>query len=113
MGTRPRRRQTRLPTKSGKKPTLKRGDKTSATSLMLDALPPKKPRRKLKPKLRQSKKNKEEKDEKNENWRMRTKLFSFYADLEEHYDPLCASMHLIEDNNKLSRAYAQYKMIQA
>merc|ERR1712037_21144 len=106
MGTRPRRRQTRLPTKSGKKPTLKRGDKTSATSLMLDALPPKKPRRKLKPKLRQSKKNKEEKDEKNA-------LFSFYADLEEHYDPLCASMHLIEDNNKLSRAYAQYKMIQA
>jgi len=40
-------------------------------------------------------------------------LFSFYADLEEHYDPLCAEMHLIEDNNALSRAYAQYKMIQA
>lgn len=37
-------------------------------------------------------------------------LFSFYADLESHYEPLCADMHLIEDNNKLSRAYTAFKM---
>ncbi|CBY15820.1 unnamed protein product [Oikopleura dioica] len=40
-------------------------------------------------------------------------LFSFYADLEKHYEPLCEEMHLIEDNNKLSRAYSQFKMNQA
>lgn len=40
-------------------------------------------------------------------------LFSFYADLEKHYAPLCDDMHLIENNNKLSRAYTAFKMTQA
>jgi len=40
-------------------------------------------------------------------------LFSFYADLEKHYAPLCDDMHLIENNSKLSRAYTAFKMTQA
>jgi len=35
-------------------------------------------------------------------------LFSFYADLEEHYAPVCPDLFLIKDN-KMARKYEMYK----
>lgn len=40
-------------------------------------------------------------------------LFAFYADLEEHYDPICPDMFLIKDNKKLARQYSDWLMLQA
>ncbi|CAG5099394.1 Oidioi.mRNA.OKI2018_I69.XSR.g16507.t1.cds [Oikopleura dioica] len=39
-------------------------------------------------------------------------LFAFYADLEEHYDPLCPDMFLIQDNEVEARKYANWKRAQ-
>lgn len=36
-------------------------------------------------------------------------LFSFYADLEEHYESLCPDMFLIQDNEAAARKYANWK----
>ena len=35
-------------------------------------------------------------------------LFAFYADLEEHYDPVCPEMFLIKDN-AVARSYQKFK----
>lgn len=38
-------------------------------------------------------------------------LFSFYSDLEEHYDALCPDMFLIENNDALARQYNNFKAL--
>jgi len=36
-------------------------------------------------------------------------LFAFYAELEEHYEPLCPDMFLIQDNDNLARKFSIWK----